>query len=190
MAAANSAAAPTTAPIRNGQTRERWRGAGGWCCDLHRHRQRVLALDDPARDVVGHRFDDRRRLVGFRKHDAAVTRVLHEAVGALVAAHDDVRDHVDPESRRIAAADAAVEQIDGVGNFGEQRIERFGEDFQPRHFGVAQVDDDAGAIGRLDPCLAQGIAQTPRSALACAVRCARGCVAHEMSRVSRLLTYQ
>ena len=34
--------------------------------------------------------------------------------------------------------------------FGEQRIERLVEQLEPRHFGVAQVDHDAGAFGRLD----------------------------------------
>ena len=35
-------------------------------------------------------------------------------------------------------------------NFLEQRIERFVQELKPRHFGVAQIDDDAGALGGLD----------------------------------------
>ncbi len=53
-----------------------------------------------------------------------------------------------------------------IGNLREQRIERLVENFEPRHLGIAQVDDDAGAIGGLDPRLAQRIAQPHRTRLA------------------------
>ena len=79
---------------------------------LRRCDQRVLALDHAARDIVGDGVDDNGDIVGLGKHDAAETGILHEAVGALVAAHQDVRDHIDPQPRRLALADAAVEQID------------------------------------------------------------------------------
>ena len=46
-----------------------------------------------------------------------------------------------------------------VGHLRKQRIERLVEDFQPRHFGVAQIDHDAGAVGGLDPRLPKRIAQ-------------------------------
>ena len=75
-------------------------------------------------------------------------------------------DHVDPQPRRFALADAAIEQIDLFGNLREQRIERLVENFEPRHFGIAQIDDDAGAIGGLDPRLAQRIAQPDRTRFA------------------------
>ena len=81
---------------------------------------------------------------------AADPGVVQEAVQALVAAHGDMGDGVDPQPRRVAAAQAAVEQIDLRRNFGEQRIERFVQQFEARHLGVAQIDDDAGALGRLD----------------------------------------
>ena len=90
-------------------------------------------------------------------------RVLHEAVDALVASHQDMRDHVDPQPRRLALADAAVEQIDIVRHLRKQRIERLVQDLEPGDLGVAEIDDDAGAIGRLDPRLAQRIAQPRRS---------------------------
>ena len=77
-----------------------------------------------------------------------------------------MRDHVDPQPRRFALADAAIEQIDLLGDLREQRIERLVENFEPRHFGVAQVDDDAGAVGGLDPRLPQRIAQPRRSRVA------------------------
>src|ERR1700710_1816271 len=78
-----------------------------WGCD-----QRVLALDHAARDIVGDGIDDGRDLMRFRDHDAAKAGVLYKAVDALVAAHRDMRHHVDPQPRGFALADAAVEQGD------------------------------------------------------------------------------
>ena len=131
-----------------------------------RRHQRMLALDHAAGDVIGDGLDDCVHLVGFRDHDAAETRILHETIDPLVAAHQHMRHHVDPQPRRIALADAAVEQVDLRGDLRKQRIERLAENFQPGHFGVAQIDHDAGAVGRLDPRLAQRIAQPDRRRLA------------------------
>ena len=94
--------------------------------------QRPLALDHAGRDVMRDRLDDLGDLVALRQHLAAVTRVLHEAIAALVARHRHVRDRVDPEPRRVAPADAAIEQIDVRRRFGKQRIERLVEQFEPR----------------------------------------------------------
>ena len=113
----------------------------------------MLALDHAARDIVGDGIDDHGDLMRFGEHDAAEAGVLHEAVDPLVASHHHMGDHVDPQPRRFALADAAIEQIDLFGDLRKQRIERLVEDFEPRHFGVAQIDDDAGAIGGLDPRL-------------------------------------
>jgi hypothetical protein len=44
----------------------------------------------------------------------------------------------------------------------EQGVERLVQDFQPRYFGVAQVDDDADAVGGLDTRLPQRISQLDR----------------------------
>ncbi len=44
----------------------------------------------------------------------------------------------------------------------KQRIERLVENFEPRHFGIAQIDHDTGAVGGLDPRLPQRIAQPDR----------------------------
>ncbi len=107
--------------------------------------------------------DDSRDLVGFGDHDAAEAGILHEAVDALVASHHDMGDDIDPQPRRFALADAAIEQVDLFRDLREQRVERLVENFQPRHLGVAQVDDDAGAIGGLDPRLPERIAQPDRS---------------------------
>ena len=122
----------------------------------------MLALDQPARDIIGDGIDHRGDVVRFGNHDAAEPGVLHEAIDPLVAAHHDVRHHVDPQPRRVALADAAIEQIDLVGDLPEQRIERLAENLEPRHLGIAQIDHDAGAIRGLDPRLAQRVAQPHR----------------------------
>ena len=126
----------------------------------------MFALDHAARDIVGDGVDDRRDIMGFGDHDAAEAGILHEAIDALVAPHQDMGDDVDPQPRRFALADAAIEQIDLFGNLREQGIERLVQDFEPGHFGVAQIDDDAGAIGGLDPRLPQRIAQANRTRFA------------------------
>ncbi len=126
----------------------------------------MFALDHAARDIIGDGVDDRGDIMGFGDHDAAETGILHEAIDALVASHHHMGDHIDPQPRRFALADAAIEQIDRIRNLREQRVERLVENFEPGHFGIAQVDDDAGAIGGLDPRLPQGIAQPNRTRLA------------------------
>ena len=122
----------------------------------------MLALDHAARDIVGDGIDDHGHVMRLGEHDAAEAGVLHEAIDALVAAHQHMRDHVDPQPRRFALADAAIEQVDLFGDLREQRIERLVQNLEPRDFGVAQFDDDAGAVGGLDPRLAQRIAQPRR----------------------------
>ncbi|MGY4298093.1 hypothetical protein ACVWXN_006188 [Bradyrhizobium sp. i1.4.4] len=126
----------------------------------------MLALDHAAGDVVGHGFDDHCGVVRFGEHDAAEAGVLDEAVHPLVAPHHDVCDDIDPESGRIALADAAIEQVDLVGHLREQGIERVIEDLQPRHLRVAQIDDHTGPVGGLDPCAQQRVAQPHRARLA------------------------
>ncbi len=64
-------------------------------------------------------------------------------------------DGVDPQPRRLAPADAAIEQIDLFGNFLEQRVERLVQEFEPGDLGVVQIDDDAAALGLIDARLAQ-----------------------------------
>src|SRR5215468_2490118 len=73
------------------------------------HDHRVLALDHAAGDVIRHRIDDYRGVVRLGEHDTAEAGVLNEAVHPLVAAHHDVDDDVNPQPRRVAMADAAVE---------------------------------------------------------------------------------
>ncbi len=86
--------------------------------------ERALPLDDAARHVSGDRLHDVGNLVRLGEHVAADTGVVQKAVEALVAPHGDMGDGVDPQPRRFAAGDAAVEQIDVRRNFGKQRIER------------------------------------------------------------------
>ena len=104
--------------------------------------------------------------MGFGEHGAAEPRILHEAVDALVTPHQHMCDHVDPQPRRLALADAAIEQVDVFWHLSKQRIERLVQDLEPGDFGIAQLDHDAGTIGGLDPRLAERIAQPRRSYLA------------------------
>jgi hypothetical protein len=71
--------------------------------------------------------------------------------------------HVDPQPWRLTLADAAIEQVDGIGDLREQRVEGVVENFKPRNLGIAQVDDDAGAIGGLDPRAPQRVPQPHRT---------------------------
>src|SRR6202165_151259 len=128
--------------------------------------ERVSALDHAARDMIGDAIADNSDVVAFRDHDAAETGVLHEAVDALVASHHNMSNDVDPQPRRIALAAAAIKQIDLLRNLRKQRVERVVQNLKPGHFGVTQVDDDADAIGGLDPRLPQGIGQTKAGGIA------------------------
>jgi hypothetical protein len=46
------------------------------------------------------------------------------------------------------------------------RVERFIENLEPCHFRVAQINDNAGAVGSLDPGFPQGVTQTNRARFA------------------------
>src|SRR6202030_425291 len=71
----------------------------------------ALALDQPPGDVFRHRAGHFLDVGGFGDHAPAVTGVLDEPIDALIAAHRDVGDHIDPQPRRIAFGDAALEQL-------------------------------------------------------------------------------
>src|SRR5262245_48687513 len=138
--------APATAPRRR---RERVMG------DQRRVAfEQALAFDQPARHVFGHRIHEVGDLARLGEHAAAIARVLQEAVDALVAPHRHVGDHVDPQTRRIARHQPAVEQVDIGRELGEHRIERLVQQLEPRGLGVAHVDDDGGALRDLDTRLA------------------------------------
>jgi hypothetical protein len=49
-------------------------------------------------------------------------------------------DGIDPQPPRLAAADAAIEQIDLFGDFLEQRVERLVQELEPGDLGVVQVE--------------------------------------------------
>jgi hypothetical protein len=76
-----------------------------------------------------------------------------------------MRHRVDPEPRRVALANAAIEQIDASGNFRKQG-RALHRDLEPCHFRVAQINDNAGAVGSLDPGFPQGVTQTNRARFA------------------------
>ena len=136
-----------------------------------------------------------RHVVRFRNQDAAETGVLHEAISALVTAHHNVGDDIDPQPGRFALADATVEQIDAVRNLRKQRIQRFAQNFEPGDFRIAQVDDDAGTIGSLDARLAERIAQSRRARFVSCFASDILCLCHRPSRPVLIqsgipLTYQ
>src|SRR5438477_10934679 len=79
--------------------------------------QRMFAFDHAARDVIGDGLDDNSDFMGLGDHDAAETRVLHEAVDALVPCHQNMGDYVDTQPRRIALPDAAIERTVLARNF-------------------------------------------------------------------------
>jgi hypothetical protein len=99
----------------------------------------------------------------LRQHDAAEAGILHEAVQPLVTPHHHMSNGVDPQPRRLALADAAIEQVDLLRHLREQGIERVAKNLQARHLGVAQIDHDPGAVGGLDARLAQCVAQPDRT---------------------------
>ena len=155
----------------------------------------MLALDHAAGDIFGDGFDDRRDVVGFGEHDPAEPGVLHEPIHPLVAPHQDMGDNVDPQPRRLALADPAIEQIDLLGNLRKQRVERLVENFEPRDFGIAQVDHHAGTVRRLDSRPPQRIAQPHRTDLGGGVapgirRVCHGLAASQLPRMRLPLTYQ
>ena len=167
IAAATRVANPASTPNRNAHSaRRRRRRPSSFASRLrsaqHRQRaigQRALALDQPLRQIPGHGVDHLDHVAGFRQHLAAVAGVLQEAIDALVAPHRDMRDRVDPQPRRLAPADAAVEHIDLGRHFLEDRIQRLVQQFKSRDLGVVQIDHHAGAFGLIDPRLAQRILQ-------------------------------
>ena len=104
----------------------------------------------------------------FGENPAADAGIVQESVDALVAAHGDMRDGVDPKPWRVTATDAAIEQVDLWRNVGKERIERFVEEFKTGNFRVMQIDDDAGAFRRLDARLMHRLLQRRvRFTLAC-----------------------
>src|SRR3981081_3978890 len=58
--------------------------------------QRMFALDHPARHIVDDGIDQCSDIMGFRDHYPAETGVLDKTINALVAAHQNVSDNVDP----------------------------------------------------------------------------------------------
>jgi hypothetical protein len=68
-------------------------------------------------------------------------------------------DGIDPQPPRLAAADAAIEQIDLFGDFLEQRVERLVQELKAGDLGVVQVDDSGAALGLVHARLAQRVTQ-------------------------------
>ncbi|QLP97466.1 MAG: hypothetical protein HZY79_08765 [Rhodoblastus sp.] len=128
-------------------------------------RQRLLALDDAASDVVGDKARRAGKVAGCAKLQSAVTARLGQAVAALGSAFDEA-DHIEKQARSSGAAvtaeamrDAHVEQIGVAGDAAHKRLDRRKQMIQP----VAVVDATAGggvgARGGLAPGAAQGVVE-------------------------------
>ncbi len=78
------------------------------------------------------------------------------ATWAIASIHSrGVSPRLMPRSNRSTSAGISV----------EQRIERLVEQFEPGDLGVVQIDDDAGALGLIDPRLAQRVLEALRRLL-------------------------
>ena len=86
------------------------------------------------------------------QHRTDVPAILHQAVGAPVAAHLDEGHHVDEEPRVLARHESGVEEVDLGRHLGQDGFEHLAQEFEPRQFRVAEVAERLGAIGHLHPC--------------------------------------
>jgi len=162
-------ATPTSTPNRKAlrARRRRWRRSERISCLRSRApgsgpSERALALEQALRQIFGHRVNDLGDVDRFGEYLAAVARLLQEPVHAFVGAHAHMGDGIDPQPRRLAAADAAIEQIDLFGDFLEQRVERLVQKLEPGDLGVVEVDDDGAALGLIHARLAQRVPQPLR----------------------------
>ena len=65
-------------------------------------------------------------------------------------------------------SEAAVEEIGVLGrNVAEDGIEHLVQDFEPRRLGVPELDDDGGALRRLDARGSHRLFQRRRAAVFC-----------------------
>jgi hypothetical protein len=96
---------------------------------------------------------------------------------------------VDPQLRCLAAADAAIKQINFRRHFREQRIERLIEKLEPRQFGIAQIDDDVGAFGGFDTRLMDRLFQRRRRLCVCRRGVLRFATPHAVHTVLRTGRY-
>ncbi len=127
--------------------------------------ERLLALDQAARDIVRNRRDDALGAVAFRDQHAAVARVLEEAERAAIVCEVDEADHVEEQPRPVAVADAEIEQFHIVGRLVEDRPDRVLKKFEPRGLGLAQIGERLVLLGALGAGAAHGAAQVRRPAL-------------------------
>ena len=88
------------------------------------HGQRAFALDQTARDVIGHGSDDRVDRLAFGHQQAALARVLEKSIGALVMRHVDKRDHVEEEPRMLALRQRHIEQVDALRRLVDDLLQR------------------------------------------------------------------
>ena len=71
--------------------------------------ERALPLDQPSRYISRYRLHDVGNVVRLGQYVASHPAVVQETVNAFIAPHRDMRHRIDPQSRRLAAANAAIE---------------------------------------------------------------------------------
>ena len=112
--------------------------------------ERPLALDEPARDIIGDGGRDRVDRLAFGDQHAAVTRVLKEAIGAPVVRHVDEGDHVEEKARMLALSQRQIEHVDARRGLSDDGFKRVLELAQTAELNFAQVRDRLGALGVFD----------------------------------------
>ncbi len=114
-------------------------------------RQRALALDEAARDIVRAGGDDGVDLRALGDQHPPVERVLEEAVGAPVARHLDEGDHVEKDARPVALGERQVEEVDPRRRLAHHGLQRALQEREAAELDLPQFRDRVGALGVLDP---------------------------------------
>ncbi len=127
--------------------------------------ERLLALDQPPRHIVGHRRDDPVGALALGDQHAAVAGVLEKAERAAVVSEIDEADHVEEQPRPVAVGDAEIEQFDVVRRLIDDWPHGVFEHFEARHFRLPDVLDRVVLLRALGARAPHGVAQVRRPAL-------------------------
>ena len=129
--------------------------------------ERLLALDEAARDIICHRRDDTVDIRALCDQDAALPGVLKKPIRPAVMPEIDKADHIDEQSRAFAMDDAGVEQFDVLGRLIQDRPDRVREQFEPHDLGLTQVVHGFALFSAFDPRTADGLLQARGNRLRC-----------------------
>ena len=96
---------------------------------------RLTSLDQPLGDIVGDRLDDFVELLRLADREAAVTRILHEAIDAAIAPHLDEAEHVDKQARVLGRRQRDIEQVAIGRHLRKNRLKVVLQEFEARDLG-------------------------------------------------------